>query len=84
MIDDTETIRRKMVAEQRQEGPKDRAALEAIYGDVWDTQQMTQAFHVHSFGAPLCVVTRKSDGQKGSLMFQHMPRFYFQFEAYSP
>ena len=25
------------------------------------------------------VVTRKSDNQKGSLEFQHSPRFYFDF-----
>ena len=34
--------------------------------------------------APLVVVRRKSDGVKGSLMFQHSPRFYFGFEPHRP
>jgi hypothetical protein len=29
--------------------------------------------------APFVVVRRKSDGVKGSMMFQHMPRYYFSF-----
>jgi len=38
-------------------------------------------FHVLGFGAPYVVVQRKSDGCKGSLEFQHAPRFYFNFVA---
>jgi hypothetical protein len=34
--------------------------------------------------APLVVVKRKADGKKGSLEFQGSPRFYFNFEAYTP
>jgi hypothetical protein len=30
--------------------------------------------------APFVVVRRRSDGQEGSLMFQHWPRYYFLFE----
>jgi hypothetical protein len=30
--------------------------------------------------APFVVVRRLSDGQKGSLEFQHHPRFYFNFQ----
>ena len=36
------------------------------------------------FSAPLVVVRRKSDNQKGSLMFQASPRFYFGFEPHRP
>ena len=32
--------------------------------------------------APLIAVRRKSDGVKGSLMFQGSPRFYFGFEPH--
>jgi len=31
--------------------------------------------------APFIAVQRKSDGVKGSLEFQHQPRFYFNFQA---
>ena len=38
-------------------------------------------FEIIGFLAPFVCVIRKSDGVKGSLMFTHMPRFYFNFEA---
>lgn len=74
----TETIRRAMVATINAE-PGPRELLELEYGQVWDTGQMTKDFDVLGFGAPFVVVQRKSDGQKGTLMFQHSPRFYFSF-----
>jgi len=77
MIDDTETIRREMLAEQRAAGAQARADLEARYGQVWDTAEMTTEFRVHAFMAPVVIVTRLSDGRKGSLEFQHQPRFYY-------
>jgi len=36
---------------------------------------------VLGFMAPLVVVRRKADGVRGSLEFQHNPRFLFQFSA---
>jgi len=74
----TETIRRAMVATINAE-PGPRELLELEYGQVWDTGQMTKDFDVLGFGAPFVVVQRKSDDQKGTLMFQHNPRFYFAF-----
>lgn len=82
MSDATETIRRQRVAEINAE-PGSREALEAEYGQVWDTQELSRDFEVIGFGAPCVVVKRKSDGQKGSLEFQHQPRFYFGFVAAS-
>jgi hypothetical protein len=79
MSDPTETIRRALVAEINQD-PNGREALEAQYGQVWDTGEMTKDFSVTGFGAPFVVVTRNSDGVKGTLQFQHNPRFYFSFQ----
>jgi hypothetical protein len=58
-----------------------REELEARYGQVWDTAQLREDFEVLSFLAPAVIVLRKSDGQRGTLLFQHLPRFYF---AWSP
>ena len=58
-----------------------REALEGQYGQVWDTEELRQSFEVIGFLAPLVVVRRKADGVKGSLEFQHTPRFYFNFVA---
>jgi hypothetical protein len=83
MNDDTETIRRLQLVEINAQ-PGSREALEAEHGQVWDTQQLRQDFNVEGFLAPYVVVRRKSDGQRGSLMFQHQPRYFFGFEPYLP
>jgi hypothetical protein len=76
-----ETIRRERLAEINAE-PGSREALESEYGQVWDTRDLARDFIVVGFVAPLVVVQRKSDGVKGSLEFQHQPRFYFNFEPH--
>lgn len=78
MNDSTEPIRRQRLAEINNE-PSSREALEAIYGQVWDSDQLRADFEVIGFMAPLVVVKRRSDGKKGSLEFQNEPRLYFNF-----
>jgi hypothetical protein len=78
--DPTEPIRRQRLAEINAE-PGSREALQAQYGQVWDTQELAEQFEVIGFMAPLVVVRRKVDGVKGSLEFQHFPRMYFNFQA---
>ena len=80
-MDQTEDIRRDMVA-QINSNPSEREKLEALHGQVWDTDQMQEEFVAEGFMAPFIVVTRKRDGMKGSLAFQHSPRYYFAFSAY--
>lgn len=62
----------------------EREELEIAHGQVWDTQQLRDDFIVHSFLAPFVSVTRKSDGRKGMLLFQHVPRYYFEFVTDDP
>jgi hypothetical protein len=76
--DRTEGPRRAMV-EAINADPGDRERLEAEHGQVWDTEEMSADFNVQGFAAPFIIVTRKSDGVKGSLLFQHYPRFYWGF-----
>jgi len=59
----------------------DRAALEAQYGQVWDTEELQRDFEVLGFLAPCVAVRRRSDQVMGSLMFQHLPRLYYAFKA---
>jgi hypothetical protein len=75
MSDPTEGARRELVAEINAD-PNGREAQGARYGKVWDT---SEDFEVRSFLAPFVAVTRKADGVRGLLMFQHSPRFYFDF-----
>ena len=82
--DETEPIRRNRMAEinssvESKDRETERKRLEARYGPVWDIEQLSTEFDVLGFMAPYVVVKRKSDGRKGSLEFQHTPRFYFNF-----
>ena len=79
MNDPTESIRRQRLAEINAE-PGSREALEMQYGQVWDAQRLGRDFPVLGFAAPLVIVRRKSDGVRGSLAFQHHPRFYFNWQ----
>ena len=76
--DPTEAVRRQMVAEINAD-PGSREALEAEHGQVWSTDELVRDFEAVGFAAPFVVVRRRADGVKGSLMFQHRPRFYYEF-----
>lgn len=82
--DPTEEVRRNRLAElsgavESQNPTTERQRLEARHGQVWDTPELSNDFEVIGFMAPYVVARRKSNGRKGSLEFQHMPRFYFNF-----
>jgi hypothetical protein len=78
MTDPTEKLRRARLAEINA-NPADRDTLVERYGQVWDAEELAHDFEVLGFLAPFVVVRRKSDGQLGSLEFQHEPRLYFNF-----
>tara|TARA_R110002124_G_scaffold60852_9_gene166789 strand:- start:1192 stop:1479 length:288 start_codon:yes stop_codon:yes gene_type:complete len=76
---EVESIRREMTKNiNAVEGS--REYLEAKHGQVWDTTELQQEFSVEGFMAPFVLARRKSDGKRGTLKFQHSPRFYFSFE----
>lgn len=79
-MDAIEQARRERLAEINAEVGS-REALQAKYGEVYDTQEVSERFEVLGFLAPFVVVRRKSDSVKGSLEFQHQPRLYFNFVA---
>ena len=78
-MDRTENTRREMVRQINSE-PGERETMEAKQGQVWNTSEMQRDYSVESFAAPLIVVRRKADGVRGSLMFQHRPRYYYNFQ----
>ena len=71
--DPTEDIRRTMIATGYPEVQAEFAEKQ------WTTAQLQEEFIVESFLAPFVVVTRKADNVKGSMMFKHSPRVYFNF-----
>jgi hypothetical protein len=81
VTDPTEAARRERLAVINTEAAE-RAVLEARYGQVWDTKELAREFVVIGFLAPIIAVRRKADGVRGSLEFQNLPRFYFNFQAH--
>ena len=79
MNDPTEQLRRAMQAFVNTNAAE-REALEQRHGQVWDIDAIRQDFDVIGFAAPLVLVSRKTDGKEGSLLFQHNPRFYWGFQ----
>ena len=77
--DPTEAPRRAMVAAIN--AMNDEQLKQISEDQEWDTTQLQQDFEVTGFMAPFCLVRRKSDGKKGTLMFRHDPRVYFGFKA---
>ena len=71
-MDETEGLRKEMTERER---------LEERHGRVWDTQELSRDFEVLGFYtmAPYVIVRKKKNGVKGTLIFQHAPRFYFSF-----
>lgn len=81
MSDKVEVLRRKHLRTLNEElfcMNKNEARYR--YGDVWDTEELARDFEVIGFLAPFVAVRRKSDNRTGSLEFQHMPRFYFNWK----
>ena len=81
MDDPTEDFRRAEVARintavESSDELTERIRLEEKHGQVWDTEELQQ-----DFGAIYIYVTRKLDNAKGSLEFQHAPRFYYGFQS---
>ena len=70
---------RKRRSEEINSNPRTREELEKEFGTVWSSKEMGTEFIVDCFLSPLVIVRRRSDGVKGSLLFQHSPRFYFRF-----
>lgn len=81
MNDPTEDTRRALVS-QINNNATVRQELEEQHGTVYDTEEMREHFEAIGFAAPFIVVRRRSDGTKGSLMFQHSPRLYWGFNAH--
>ena len=57
----------------------EKEELERKYGQLWNTKELQEEFEVISFWAPTVTVIRKLDNQRGTMEFQHFPRYYYSF-----
>ena len=79
--DEWVTVVRQEMTKQFNENPRTKEELAKEYEGVWDMEELRKEFDVSGFLAPFVSVTRKSDGVKGTMMFQHDPRYYFDWTA---
>ena len=82
-MDRTEPFRRAAVAGingavESDNPDTERARLEAIHGQVFNTEEVQKIFSIEGFMAPFVTATEKATGKKVILEFQHMPRFYWR------
>ena len=77
MPDETGEFRKAMIAC----GIPEATVLEVMINDepFWDTEQVKAEFEILGFLAPFVRARRKSDNAIGTMMFTHMPRYYFRF-----
>jgi len=59
--------------------PNEREALETKHEQVWNTKELHEDFKVISFLAPFISVVKITTGEKGTMSFQAIPRYYFDF-----
>jgi len=51
-------------------------------GKTWTTEELQKEFEVIGFSMGYVVVKRLSDGQLGSMDFDHSPRIYYSFKEH--
>jgi len=59
---------------------RERERLEKEHSQVWSTAELTKEFTVEAFLAPYVICINKKTGKRGTMQFQHMPRFYFAWK----
>lgn len=65
----------------RLEAGEARAALESLYGRVWNEAEFNADFDVDVVSPPYISVTRRDNGDHGTVMRLDAPRFYFLFNS---
>ena len=61
--------------------PKDRDELEKVYSDIWNTSEVARHYEILGFKSPFAIARCKTTGERGSLVFQNVPRYYFGWDA---
>ena len=59
----------------------ERKRIEKKYGQTWNTKELSKDFTVKQFMAPYIIATKKDTKEVGTLQFQHIPRFYFNWRT---
>ena len=76
---DVDLLRAKMTTEINANA-KSREVLAAEFGSVYNTNELMEHYEIISFAAPFVYGVDRATKKKGTLIFQHNPRFYHSFK----
>jgi hypothetical protein len=83
MIYDPTLKMRKRWNAQINDCVRSREELEEMWGgEILDHSELRRRFNHFFFCNPVLVCRRKSDGVRGTLLFQWNPRFYFRWKPF--
>ena len=67
----------KMLERQLNSAPKNRSELLETEAEVWDSDEVRGEFEITGFKSPFALARHLGSGQRGTLLFQDDPRYYF-------
>lgn len=79
MTSEVVDVELKMMLEAINRVPRSRDQLKEHMGEVWDSDELRERFEVLGYRAPFAVVRDRKTGERGSVLFQNNPRYYFGF-----
>jgi hypothetical protein len=82
MIHDPTLKTRRRWNAQINDRVRSREELKDIWGEALNHLELRRRFNHFFFCNPVLVCRRKSDGQRGTLLFQWNPRFYFRWKPF--
>jgi hypothetical protein len=59
------------------DNPRHITALELDYEEIWGEDDVGERFEIYGYKPPFAIAVDKVTGDKGSLIFQNSPRYYF-------
>ena len=59
--------------------PRSEEAFTTAGEEVWNTEEVQKEFEILGFKKPFALAIRKSDGARGTFLFQTMPKLFFSW-----
>lgn len=84
MIHDPTLEKRQQRSAEINAEPKTRIELGLIWGEVLDHLELRAKYNQFFFANPVLLCRRKSDGARGTWLYQYSPRFYFRWLPFTP
>lgn len=61
--------------------PREFDELEGSYDEVWSERDAAERFEIYGFKPPFALARCIATGERGTLLFQNSPRYYFNWDT---